>query len=79
MMEGSNPDRRKKMFFTPKCTHQLQGSTSLLFNGYQQLGHDVNHSPLSSVRLRMSGDTFLLPLYTFMVWTETTLYLNEES
>jgi hypothetical protein len=34
---------------------------------------DVDHSPPSRVRLRMSGAAPLFPIYAFMAWTETNL------
>jgi hypothetical protein len=46
-------------FESPKCPDQLWGPPSLLFSGYQgsflgvkQLGHEVNHSPLSSAEVK---------------------------
>jgi len=33
MIQGLNPDRRKRSFFLPKHPHQLWGPLSLLFNG----------------------------------------------
>jgi len=35
----------------------------------KQLGCELNQSPPSSARLRMSGTVHLLPLYTFMALT----------
>jgi hypothetical protein len=45
------------------------------FLGIKQPGHEVNHSFHPVPRLRMSGATSLLPIYTFVVLTGKALPL----
>ena len=40
--------------------------------GVERMGREINHSPPSRLRLRMSGATPLLPLYAFMALTSKT-------
>jgi len=41
MIQGLNPDRRKRFFFPPKHPHQHCGPFSLLFNGDKGLSLGV--------------------------------------
>jgi hypothetical protein len=54
---------RQGLFFSPPRWYRLRGSFSLLANGYQELcppgvrwlGRETNHTPPSSVEVRMHG------------------------
>lgn len=49
--------------------------TGVLSQGVQQPRDEIAHSPHLDPRLRMSVAIPLLPLYAFMLWIVTTLYL----
>jgi hypothetical protein len=58
-VQGSNPDMSKRFFSSPKCPDWLWGLPSLLFNEYwgsllgvKWPGCKVNHSPLSSAKVK---------------------------
>ena len=62
-----------------KCTHQVWGPPTLIFNRYRGSFSDVKRLGCEWItqlrlmaRLRMSGVTHLLPLYAFMSWRGTT-------
>jgi len=64
----------------PKHLDLLCGPPSSLFSGYlvffpgvKLLGCEVDHSPASSVEVKMSGALPLLPLHVFVGQTETAL------
>jgi hypothetical protein len=77
--------RVNRFSFSPKRPDRLWGQPILLFNEHrgslwrvQGQGREVDHSPPSMSRLRMSGAIGLplLPVYVFMALVRKTLLLN---
>jgi hypothetical protein len=72
------PGRGSRFISSPKHPDHLWGSPSILFSVYQELfspgvkqqGHEIDHSPPSSVRVRMSATTHFSPS-AFTVHTRT--------
>jgi hypothetical protein len=65
---GSNPDRSKKFFSSPVHPGQLWCQPTLKFSGYwgsfprvTQPGHEVNHSPVSSAKLKNEWSYMSIP------------------
>ena len=55
------------LFVSPKCPEWLWASPSLLTStAVRQPGIDVDHSPSSSARFRMTGNILLFTLHAFM-------------
>jgi hypothetical protein len=69
---GSIPGRGKRFFSSPRCPDQLWGPPSLLFSGYLGVkwwGHEADHSPPSSARVKKGGAIPPLPhLSSWQCW-----------
>jgi hypothetical protein len=70
--QGPIPSRGR----SPSCPDWCWGPPSLLSNGYQgalssgvkQLGHEADHSPPSSAKVKNMWHYISTPQYIFMVW-----------
>ena len=61
MVLGSNLDRDKTFFSSPKHPDQLQGTPSLLYKGTSVLSRD-----LSGHNVKLTTDVHLLEIFSFM-------------
>jgi len=75
-IRGSNSSRKKEIFIFCKAPRPAMGQTSFLLNecrAVKRAGRVEYHSPPSTAQIRMSGAIVLLPIYSFIAWTGTTL------
>jgi hypothetical protein len=81
MVLGSISSTNKRFFSSPKYPDLLWGLSSLLpvpgvlFLGKIDLGVQLTTYVHSVLRFRWSGAVLLLPLYAFVVCTETTTFI----
>jgi len=71
MIWGLNPDSGNGVFLSPKCPEWLWSSPSLLFVGYggyfpgvNWLGHEHDHSRLSSAKVKNECNGKAICLYS---------------
>jgi hypothetical protein len=53
--------------------HKMKKNLCMYFKRAKQPGHEVDHSPPSSVEVKNEWSCTSIPLATFMGWTGTTL------